>query len=153
MIKKLIWALSAGTLVVTAGCVTQHNVLFMTKSNVGVDVDTTPPTAEIAISRRELVIAPTFEGGRQPPVLATFRSDNGQSAASTFAVGGSSTFVGGDAAVWLARMEGEDVPAPICLSAKPTHVQIGNKPSKQTISWPDASPSRRSFSAPILRSD
>src|SRR5262245_57749866 len=57
------------------GCALGYNsMLFVTKSNIGLDVDTRPPTAEISIARREGVIAPTFEKGQKPPVLASFRS-------------------------------------------------------------------------------
>lgn len=117
-------------------CVVPHDVLFMTKTNVGLDVDSAPPTSEISIARRELVIAPSFEGGQQPPVLATFRGDN--AAGKTFFVGGSSTFVGGDAAVYLARKDDTVLPKPICLTRLPKSVQIGNQPGKKEIHWPDA---------------
>jgi len=42
-----------------SGCAGDR-VLFVTKTNVGLDVDTKPPTAEITIARRELTILPIF---------------------------------------------------------------------------------------------
>ena len=79
-----------------------NKTLFFTKSNVGLDIDSRPPTAEVTISRREGVIAPTFEDGKTPPVLASFTVDvNGISA---FFGGISSTFAGGDAAVTMAKL-------------------------------------------------
>jgi hypothetical protein len=84
----------------SAGCVGYNTTLFATKTNVGLDFDTKPPTAEIAIARREAVIAPTFEDGKTPPVAASFRI---QSGAWVFA-DISSTFAGGDAANILAQL-------------------------------------------------
>ena len=51
-----------------------NSLLFATKSNVGVDIDTAPPTAEISISRTEGVIEPQFENGKTLPVMAHFSS-------------------------------------------------------------------------------
>ncbi len=42
-----------------SGCAGDR-ALIMTKTNVGIDVDSKPPTAEITIARRELAILPTF---------------------------------------------------------------------------------------------
>ena len=47
--------------VVVDGCAIGYNTtLFTTKSNIGLDVDTKPPVAEISISRQEGVLAPGF---------------------------------------------------------------------------------------------
>jgi hypothetical protein len=103
------------------GCAVGYNAtLFMTKSNIGLDVDTKPPTAEISIARREGVIAPAFEGGQTPPVVASFRSHSNPF--SRFFFGVESTFGGGDAAEALAQGPGgaKVQPAPrICLTQKP----------------------------------
>ena len=42
------------------GCAGYDRILFVTKTNVGLDVDNKPPTAEITIARRELAITPAF---------------------------------------------------------------------------------------------
>jgi len=47
-------------------------MLFFTKTNIGMDIDTKPPTAEIRITRLEGLIAPTFIGGRMLPVFGGF---------------------------------------------------------------------------------
>ncbi len=92
------------------------HTLFVTKSNVGVDIDTKPPTAEISIARRELVIAPAFEGGQTPPVLAGFRTAN----RLLFGFDVSSVFAGGDAAYVLTQQPGDGGQTPLlCLNAKP----------------------------------
>ncbi len=90
-------------IVAMTGCGIGYNkTLFFTKTNVGLDIDSRPPTAEVTIARREGVISPTFEGGQTPPVLASFGVDvNG--VAALFA-GISSTFAGGDAAVTMAML-------------------------------------------------
>lgn len=100
-------ALLATTWVVAtlSGCAGYNHVLFMTKSNAGLDIDASPPTAEINISRKEVVIAPNFEGGQTPPVVASFGSElgNAKGAPARFFFGADQTFGGGDAAVTLAE--------------------------------------------------
>lgn len=105
---------------VLGGCaVGFDHTLFMTKSNVGLDVDTKPPTAEVSIARRELVIAPTFEGGQTPNVLAGFKTGN----RLLFGFDVSSIFAGGDAALSLTKKNGmQEHAAKLCLAAKP----VGN---------------------------
>src|SRR5437762_663396 len=112
------------TAVLLSGCGIGYNrVLCMTKSNVGLDVDTKPPTAELTISRRELVIGPVFEGGVKPPVVASFRSKITGILGIFFNV--SSTFAGGDASDTMTKLfGGADSTMPEdstrCLSAKPS---------------------------------
>ena len=78
-----------------------NRALFVTKSNIGVDIDTKPPVAQINIDRFEGVVAPGFEGGTTPPVLASFATH--ANPFSKFFFGVSATFAGGDAAVGLAN--------------------------------------------------
>ena len=108
----------------TGGCAVGYNsTLFMTKSNIGIDVDTKPPTAEISIARREVVIAPSFEGGQTPPVLGSFRVaskgwfNRPTDILSSFLFGVESIFAGGDAAVVLSQGAGRN--SKICLSKEP----------------------------------
>lgn len=75
--------------------------LFVTKSNLGFDIDTRPPTAEIGIARREVAITPAFEGGHVLPLFASFGTT--QDGFDRFAYGLSSLFAGGEAAVALAK--------------------------------------------------
>lgn len=103
------------------GCAVGYNsTLFMTKSNIGLDIESKPPTAEISIARREGVIAPGFEGGQTPPVISGFRT--GLNPFSRFFFGVKSIFAGGDAAVALSQgpggpKTGHD--SEICLSEPP----------------------------------
>jgi hypothetical protein len=85
------------------GCVGYNHTLFMTKSNIGLDFDAKPPTAEITIARREAVVAPSFEGGKTPPVMASFGTKTGLAKFSSFFMGVDQTFAGGDAAKSLAK--------------------------------------------------
>jgi hypothetical protein len=89
--------------VASTGCNAGYDhVLFTTRSNVGIDIDTKPPNTEIAISRSEFVIAPTFENGKVPPVSASFRSE--ASGFSDFFFGVSQTFATGEAAVAMTAL-------------------------------------------------
>jgi len=85
------------------GCFGYDRILFVTKTNVGLDVENKPPTAEITIARRELAIAPTFRDtvtgeNKTLPLLAAFGRTGG-----LFTTGLKSNFAGGDAAIWLAK--------------------------------------------------
>ncbi len=112
------------------GCVGQDTILFATKTNVGIDIDTKPPTAEITIARREIVISPTYEKGKKPSVLGSFRFGSEK----PFNNGISGTFAGGAAAIALAKkdpasgitdktepgvVEGIEKDAQLCLAKKP----------------------------------
>jgi hypothetical protein len=103
----------AGGALLLSGCVGYNHTLFMTKSNAGLDIDTTPPTAEINISRKEGVVAPAFEDGQTPPVMASFGSNIGAGASiGRFFFGVDQTFAGGDAAVTMATLYSDPTPKP-----------------------------------------
>ena len=92
-------------LVLSTGCVGYNTAVFMTKSNAGLDFDNKPPTVEINISRKEAVVEPSFEGGKTPPVMASFGSKVGSGGGlSRFIFGVDQTFSGGDAAVTMAKL-------------------------------------------------
>lgn len=97
-----IFALAAAAFL--QGCVGYNSAIFATKTNVGLDLDTKPPTAEISIARRETVLEPSFEDGKAPPVSASFRLDSGFWIFANI----SSTFSGGDAAVIMASLYDAD---------------------------------------------
>ena len=110
-------------MVVACSALEEH-VLFMTKSNVGIDVDSKPPTAEISIARREAVLEPTFEGGKTPPVMASFRSAGTGIFGMFYNI--SATFAGGDAATTMTALYNGATAGPekiesssLCLSAQP----------------------------------
>ena len=108
-----------------SGCAGTDRILFMTKTNVGLDVDSTPPTAEITIARRELAINPTFPH--------TINDVTTMSLLAAFGVGGGvfnpnirSVFAGNSAAVALAsplietgKYKAKPRPRPICLAKEP----------------------------------
>ena len=74
------------------------DTVFYTVTNIGVNFDTRPPTAEIALSRREGVLQPELEGGVHLPVIATMDSRPGLLEGRVTA-----TFIGGAAAEIAAR--------------------------------------------------
>jgi hypothetical protein len=87
---------------VSTGCAGYDRILFATKTNVGLDIDDKPPTAEITIARRELAITPTFKDaqGKEKtlPLLASFGlTGNFLNPEIT------SRFAGGEAALVLAQ--------------------------------------------------
>lgn len=93
------------------GCAGYNHTLFMTKSNAGLDFDAKPPTAEITISRKEAVIAPAFEGGQTPPVMASFKPESKISGPFVnFFLGVDQTFAGGDAARVMSELYNESTP-------------------------------------------
>lgn len=95
----MLWCFLPGLL---TGC-SPDRLLFVTKSTVGIDVDSRPPTSEIAINRKEGVIEPVFEGGQTPPVIASFKAD-ANPIARFFGFGIGSTFATGDAAEALSAL-------------------------------------------------
>jgi hypothetical protein len=100
-------------------------MLFITKTNVGLDIDTKPPTAELSIARREGVIAPSFEEGKALPVLASFRYEGDWLNPNI-----SATFAGGKAAVILAQPSGSGgypLKSKVCLSHPPKDSAVGLK--------------------------
>lgn len=93
------------------GCAVGYNsVLFAMRSNVGIDLDSTPPTAEIAVSRQEGVIEPVFEGGQTLPVMASFSAKSGP--INNFFWGVGSTFATGQAAQTMAWLYDRKTPEP-----------------------------------------
>lgn len=122
------------------GCVGYDRTLFVTKTNVGIDIDTQPPTAEINIGRKEIVIEPTFANGETPPVLGSFSMQSKGMFADV-----SSTFSGGDAAVIMATLYSDgtvlttdadyatrkaDFDSTITLDKKPSTVKLNLKGTK-----------------------
>ena len=91
-----------------SGCGIGYNrVLFVTKTNVGFEADTKPPSLQLSIGRLEGVFGPQFERGQKLPVLASFRFEND----GTFSPFVGSAFATGDAALALAALYGEQTPA------------------------------------------
>lgn len=74
-----------------AGCgLGKDSILFVTKTSVGVDVDTKPPTFVVGFDRKEGTVAPEFESGEVLPQMASFTSDLGiikQAVGQSFATG------------------------------------------------------------------
>lgn len=88
-----------------SGCAGEDRILFVTKTNIGLDVDSKPPTAEMTIARRELAITPSFRDA--------YGNENTLPLLASFGLTGTflnpeitSRFAGGPAAVILA--EGPD---------------------------------------------
>lgn len=101
VIRGCCWALSVGALALV-GCVPGYNsMVFATKTNAGLVVDTKPPEVNVDIGRFEGLFAPTYEAGKTPPVMASFRFDSNKGFLSNY-IG--SAFTTGDAAVAMSRL-------------------------------------------------
>lgn len=116
--------------VALTGCAGYNHTLFMTKSNVGLDFDSKPPTLEINIARKEAVIAPSFEGGKTPPVMASFKPGTGAGGGfGSFFLGVDQTFAGGDAALAMAKLYNK--PTATDASEFDSALQLNQKPVYQ----------------------
>lgn len=117
-----------GAALLLGGCGVGYNsMVFATKTNAGLDLDTTPPTAQVSVGRSEAVFAPSFERGKTPPVMASFRF-GGDGLFSPYL---GSAFAAGSAAVAMAKLWDDDGPqtadqkdpfeyeSTLVLSAKP----------------------------------
>ena len=68
----------------------KESVLFVTKTTVGVDVDSKPPTFDVGFDRKEGTLAPVFADGAVLPQMAGFSSKLGivnQAIGQSFATG------------------------------------------------------------------
>jgi hypothetical protein len=120
---------SASLVLVTAmqvGCATGYDrLLFATRTNVGLDIDTKPPTAELSVARREGVIEPTFQEGQTLPVLAGFRFDGNwfnPKISSAFSGGMPALILGHfftDATPTQAQVDSANLDATVCLEKNP----------------------------------
>jgi hypothetical protein len=79
--------------------------MHLSTSNFGIDVDTTPPTTEIGLSRNELAVQPSFANGQTPSSVMSFEGTAGngwgKGVISNFFFGTGSTFATGQAAANL----------------------------------------------------
>ena len=91
------------TLILLQGCgIGYKRVIFGTNSNIGVDLDSEPPSTEVSIRRQEYVIEPVFENGKTLPVEASFKArSNGL---TNFFYGVDSSFTTGEAAIGMSAL-------------------------------------------------
>ncbi len=57
------------------GCAYRGSVLFVTKTSLGIDVDSKPPSASIAYDRVEGFLGPRYDNGGVPPVVGRLQTD------------------------------------------------------------------------------
>ena len=90
--------------VLLCGCNTgKNNLIFVTKTSYGLDIDRSPPTFEVAFGRKEGMLGPVYGNGANLPVLASFHSDGGLLRTSV-----GQSFATGQSAELLARYLGTD---------------------------------------------
>ncbi len=80
-----------------AGCVGLNSMVFATKTEFAVDLDSRPPTLNIGYGRKEVVIAPEFQDGQVHPLLTTIGSEGG-----AFNFVSDQSYATGDAAIVMA---------------------------------------------------
>ena len=61
-------------LALVAGCANPDTVVFVTNTSIGMDLGGTPPMASIAYDRMEGYIAPRYDNGAVPPVVASLET-------------------------------------------------------------------------------
>lgn len=111
-----------------SGCVGYNSAFMATKTNVGLDVDTKTPTAEISLARREVVVAPTFENGQTPPVEASFRMKGGWIFANV-----ATTFAGGDAAATISDLFNRPTPNGAARTNQDTTLHLSTAPVRNHL--------------------
>lgn len=101
-----------GTILLLSGCAGYNRILFLTKTNVGIDVSREPlPTAEITIARREVALLPTYQDtianqDKTLPLFGAFSQSGGllnPSIASVFAGGSAAVAIAGDQSSCVAQ--------------------------------------------------
>lgn len=137
-----------------SGCIGSNYTLFTTKSNIGLNMDVVEPVLEVAVNRKEFVVAPSFDQGQTPPVMGSFSPSVGaRDSFRSFFLGADQTFAGGDAAVAMATLYGDPTPkttdmtqfdSSFPLADKPDLMKSKNKLKKAT------SPFREGQTAPFI---
>src|SRR5689334_17856397 len=96
--------IAASALVCLSGCTYgKKSILFATKTSLGVDMDTKPPTLDIGYGRKEGTLSPEYEDGQALPQMASYSVGVGW-----FSAAPSQSFAVGDAAVLLTKYLGTD---------------------------------------------
>lgn len=98
-----------------AGCASpKDNVIFVTKTSLGIDVDGTPPSASIAYDRTEGYLGPRLENGTVPPVVAKISTNGlifGRKVTQYYATGTAANILTGSDEVTTGEgLEGEALP-------------------------------------------
>ena len=73
MAKRWAWTLLTG--LALSGCAGSDEVLFVTNTNIGLNLDSKPPAMSIAYDRADGYIGPVYGNGALPPVAARLQSD------------------------------------------------------------------------------
>jgi hypothetical protein len=97
-IPTLMALVALGSLLPSCSSIGVDNVVFVTRTNMAIDLDTSPPTVAIGYKRDELVLEPMDEQGRVLPVLTTVGTRAG-----AFEFGANHSFATGNAALVMAR--------------------------------------------------
>jgi hypothetical protein len=75
MVRRMLCLAGIFVPLTLAACVGQNEVLFFTNTNVGINLDSKPPTVGIAYDREEGYIGPSYDNGALAPVVARLQSN------------------------------------------------------------------------------
>lgn len=83
MAKSLIKFAFVASLIAVTGCASPDTVMFGTTTVYGLDVDTVPtPNLSLGVDRAEYILAPRYENGAIPPIVASVKLKGGMFGAS-----------------------------------------------------------------------
>lgn len=97
---KWLWLIAAA--IALQGCASvkpKDNVIFLTKTSIGLDVDGTPPEVSFAYSRVEGFMGPRYDNGAVPPVASRLSTDGGifnRNVSQFYATGAAASLVTGN---------------------------------------------------------
>lgn len=75
MRSTLVTVLGAIVTLTLSACVTKNSVLFVTKTSLGIDLDTKPANVSISYDRVEGYVGARYDSGAIPPVLTSISSN------------------------------------------------------------------------------
>lgn len=96
------------TLIALIGCVGKKNILFVTKTSLGVDIDSAAPAFDVGYDRKEGSVAPVVKDGQVLPLMSSISAEEGI-ASSVFGSGVAQNFGVGNAAIIMSRYLGSTV--------------------------------------------
>jgi hypothetical protein len=98
--RKRIVIPGAAVVLLLSGCVSK-DLVFVTKTSMGIDVDGTPQAVSFAYDRVEGFVGPRYKDGTVPPVIGTIETDGAfpdRQVRQKFAIGRAAVLVAGGTA-------------------------------------------------------
>lgn len=113
------------------GCsIGKKSVLFSTKTSIGVDADTKPPTLDVGFSRKEGTLSPVYDNGHVHSQMASYASQSGflnNRVATSFATGNAADILSQYIGEPNAKMANTDT---ITIPANPSSISGAANPKR-----------------------